>query len=205
MATCAELSRMFIKRTGHSHLHRISYHNLSESAHVLDNLNEIVTTIQNFDDLLIPIDHPSRNITDTYYVDNNHILRPHTSAHQTEMMRKGLKSFLIVGDCYRKDTIDATHYPIFHQMEGVRIWKKTEMNENDVENDLKLTLNNLVEFLFPGNPYRWNDDYFPFTDPSFEMEVKINNDNNDDDWLEIFGSGVIHKNILKNCELNDEI
>ena len=62
----------------------------------------------------------------------------------------------------------------------MRIWKKTEMNANDVENDLKKTLEGLVERLFPNSEYRWLDDYFPFTDPSFEMEVKLG-----DEWLEV--------------------
>ena len=159
-----------------------------------DDLNEVVTTKQNFEDLLIPSDHPSRRVTDTYYIDEGHLLRPQTSAHQTEMYRNGHKAFLVVGDCYRKDTIDGTHYPIFHQMEGVRIWKKTEMSADDVERDLKATLDDLVSFLFPGNPTRWADDYFPFTDPSFEMEVQIGSTGDDEkDWLEIFGSGVIHQ------------
>ena len=152
-----------------------------------DNLNEKVTVKQNFEDLLIPKDHPSRNLSDTYYFNNEYILRPQTSAHQTQLLRKYAKdrndkdkAFLVTGDCYRKDTIDSTHYPVFHQMEGVRIWHKSETTLEDVDKDLHDTLERLVTFLFPNREFRWLNDYFPFTDPSYEMEVKM-----DDDWLEV--------------------
>ena len=77
----------------------------------------VVTTKQTFDDLLIPADHVSRKMTDTYYFNRDTVLRPHTSSHQVELMKEKSKQFLVVGDCYRRDTIDVTHYPVFHQME----------------------------------------------------------------------------------------
>lgn len=170
-----------------------------------DSLSEVVSCIQNFDDLLIPADHPSKSVTDTYFLDENTILRPQTSAHQKQMLIAGHKAFLVTGDCYRKDTIDHTHYPVFHQMEGVRIWHKSEMNKNDIELDLKNTLQSLVLFLFPNCEYQWLEDYFPFTDPSFEMEVKLHSksEKDENEWLEIFGCGVIHDQILANCALDD--
>ena len=73
----------------------------------------------------MPKNHVSRSPKDTYYQDENTVLRPHTSAHQIEMIKKGFNSFIVFGDVYWWDAIDATHYPAFHQMEGVRIydWK----------------------------------------------------------------------------------
>jgi len=87
-----------------------------------DELCPIVTTKQNFDELLIPMDHVSRRKTDTYYLNKDTLLRCHTSAHQTELIRHGHRAFLATGDVYRRDEIDGSHYPVFHQMEGVRVF-----------------------------------------------------------------------------------
>lgn len=84
---------------------------------MLDDLYPIVSTKQNFDQVLVPEDHVSRSPNDTYYVDPHTVLRCHTSAHQVEVLESGRKAFLITGDVYRRDSIDATHYPVFHQME----------------------------------------------------------------------------------------
>jgi len=90
---------------------------------LFDDFYPVVTTTQNFDELLIPEDHISRPENDTYYVDSEKVLRCHTSAHQAELLREKHKNFLVIGDVYRRDTIDATHYPVFHQMEGVKIFE----------------------------------------------------------------------------------
>jgi phenylalanyl-tRNA synthetase alpha chain len=131
----------------------------------------------------------------------NTLLRTHTSAHQTELISSGETSFLVVGDCYRRDTIDATHYPIFHQMEGVRIFDKSKVSPSDVEKDMKHVLSQLFVFLL-GNTtqVRWIDEYFPFTFPSFEMEVHFQNN-----WLEVLGCGLIHEQLLANCGKSDKI
>lgn len=71
---------------------------------------------QNFDDVLVPADHVSRSYNDTYYVDAQTVLRCHTSAHQAELLRRGHTHFLVTGDVYRRDSIDSTHYPVFHQV-----------------------------------------------------------------------------------------
>jgi phenylalanyl-tRNA synthetase alpha chain len=154
-----------------------------------DGLSEIVTIKNNFDDLLVPKNHSSRRTTDTYYVDDKHVLRSATSAHQNELMKKGYKQFVVTGDVYRKDTIDRFHYPVFHQMEGVKITEN-----NDPMKDLISTLNGMIEYLFPGSEYRILDDYFPFTNPSIQYEVKMG-----DEWVEICGAGAIQKQILDNC------
>ena len=87
-----------------------------ENLQVHDDLPNIVTIKSNFDDLLIPSNHPSRSKSDTYYVNDTHVLRSQTSAHQCELMEKGEKTFFVSGDVYRKDEIDRCHYNIFHQI-----------------------------------------------------------------------------------------
>ncbi len=150
-----------------------------------DELSEVVSVKDNFDLLLIPVDHPSRSRSDTYYLTSDTVLRTHTSAHQNELLARGETSFLVTGDVYRRDEIDRFHYPVFHQMEGVKIV------DGDAEQDLKDTLTGLVEYLFPGKEYRLKPDYFPFTEPSYEIEVLLG-----DRWVEILGCGVIHRKIL---------
>lgn len=87
---------------------------------VFEGISPVVTTEQAFDSLLIPKDHVTRRKTDTYFVDATHVLRPHTSAHQVDCLSKGADSFIVVGDCYRRDEVNMTHYPVFTQMEVVR-------------------------------------------------------------------------------------
>ncbi len=157
---------------------------------IFDNLDEVVSVKDNFDDLLIPVDHPGRSLNDTYYLDDEHVLRSHTSAHQKQLLKQGHKQFLATGDVYRKDTIDRTHYPVFHQMEGVKILQ----NGEDALTDSKTTLGGLIEYLYPGREYRFEDDYFPFTNPSLQVEVK-----SDEGWMEVLGGGVIQPKILENC------
>lgn len=89
---------------------------------VYDDLSPVVTLYQNFDSLLIPPDHPSRKISDSYYINSQYMLRAHTSSHQEDLIKSGLDAFLVYGDVYRRDSIDSTHYPAFHQVEGVRLY-----------------------------------------------------------------------------------
>jgi hypothetical protein len=97
----------------------------------LDNLPALVSTAQNFDQVLVPPDHVSRSPNDTYYVNASTVLRCHTSAHQVDTLRAGHSAFLITGDVYRRDAIDATHYPVFHQMEGVRVFTPADWGTAD--------------------------------------------------------------------------
>ena len=94
---------------------------------IYDNLSPIVTVQQNFDSVLVPKDHVSRKKGDNYYINRDYMLRAHTSAHQHELVRSGLDAFLVAGDVYRRDEIDTSHYPVFHQMEGVKLFTPHEV------------------------------------------------------------------------------
>ncbi|CAK9830447.1 Probable phenylalanine--tRNA ligase, mitochondrial [Anthophora retusa] len=190
---------------------------------VYDNLSPIVTVEQNFDSLLVPKNHPSRNKTDCYYINRDTLLRAHMTAHQTELISMGLNNFLVVGDVYRRDEIDSTHYPAFHQVDAVRLCTKDEVFENVkntdelklfehrgvesnekqgchtlesvkvMEHELKNTLTGLAQTLFGSEvQYRWVEQYFPFTHPSWELEVYYKGQ-----WLEILGCGIIRQEILQ--------
>eukprot|EP01010_Urceolus_cornutus_P004483 NODE_702_length_1408_cov_270.764533_g532_i0.p1 GENE.NODE_702_length_1408_cov_270.764533_g532_i0~~NODE_702_length_1408_cov_270.764533_g532_i0.p1 ORF type:complete len:389 (+),score=63.53 NODE_702_length_1408_cov_270.764533_g532_i0:126-1292(+) len=165
-----------------------------------DNLPPVVSTQQNFDSLLIPSDHVSRSPRDTFYLNKDLLLRPHTSAHQHDLLSAGHRQFLVCGDVYRRDTIDRTHYWAFHQMEGVKIMDTTDVQK--VEADLKASLEKLVRVLF-GNlgegELRWVDAYFPFTEPSFELEIMFQGE-----WLEVLGCGVMQEQILRNAAVQND-
>jgi len=96
---------------------------------VHEQMDPVVSLHQNFDSLLVPKDHVSRNKSDSYYINSENMLRAHTSAHQTDLIKMGLDNFLAVGDVYRRDEIDKTHYPVFHQMEGVRLIDRIELDK----------------------------------------------------------------------------
>lgn len=95
---------------------------------VYDDLEPIVSIKQNFDSLLIPPYHQSRKKSDCYYINCDYLLRAHTTAHQSELIGMGLNNFLVIGDVYRRDEIDSTHYPVFHQVDAVRLCGKHEVS-----------------------------------------------------------------------------
>jgi len=187
----------------------------------VDSLDPLVKAEQCFDDLLIPKDHPGRKPSDTYYVtrdggkavssSEDTLLRTHTSAHQSTLMREGREAFLCTGDVYRRDEIDATHFPVFHQMEGVKLFDPElvggAMTREEwlaspgcelIAADLKKTLEGLCDELFGPVEKRWIDEYFPFTEPSFELEIFYQGD-----WMEVLGCGVIHSGVLENVGKSD--
>ncbi|KAL8603152.1 hypothetical protein ACOMHN_059324 [Nucella lapillus] len=198
---------------------------------VYDSLSPMVTLEQNFNSLLVPENHVSRALSESYYINSTHMLRAHTSAHQCELMRSGLDAFLVVGDVYRRDEIDSTHYPVFHQMEGVRLFTQHELFQKVrdssglgifevggkrmpdkqethsmetaklLEHNLKRTLMNLTKHLFGHDiEARWVDQYFPFTHPSWELEVKYQGD-----WLEVLGCGIVEQRILQSVGTGDRV
>ncbi|SMN20361.1 similar to Saccharomyces cerevisiae YPR047W MSF1 Mitochondrial phenylalanyl-tRNA synthetase [Maudiozyma saulgeensis] len=224
-----------------------------------NNFTPVVSTFENFDSLGFPADHPGRSKSDTYYVNDKTLLRTHTSAHEMECYNKvdstGKPGFLISADVYRRDEIDKTHYPVFHQMEGCRVWKNRSIDE--IKSDLKVLQKKLDEHEMklivedrslentpeenPKQQYmtdqevdlvsqhlkrslelvisevfnqkinsmkkeknsenipnelkvRWVNAYFPWTTPSWEIEVWWNND-----WLEVCGCGIVQQQVLLNA------
>ena len=178
-----------------------------------DKLSPLVSVTQNFDDLLTPPDHVSRRPSDTFYVTRDALLRCHMTAHQADLLRAGETAWLMIGDVYRRDEIDATHYPVFHQVDGVRVWDRAEVvgllggaADDDaavtafVVADLKAALEGMATALFGEVPKRWVDAYFPFTDPSLELEIFF-----EGQWLEVLGCGVVRQQILTNCGRTDSV
>lgn len=166
---------------------------------------------QNFDSLLFQQNHVARRPTDTYYFDKNSLLRTHTTAHQVELLRQGERAFLIAGDVYRRDEIDATHYNVFHQMDGVRVFSRKEYErmvheglitgddatcglEEYVLRELKRDLEGVAKTIFGEVKMQWVEGYFPFTYPSLELEILYN-----DKWMEVLGCGVIQRKIMENA------
>lgn len=222
-----------------------------------NSLFPIVSTAQNFDSLGFPLDHVGRSRTDTYYVNKSTVLRTHTSAHQSDTFRNNeSEGYLISADVYRRDAIDRSHYPVFHQMEGARTWDREQAARQgktlarviweDVEKipkhdvavedpnptfnaernplqqghspeeaeaiaaHLKRSLEDMVVTIFnaakgASGPQsgaeeplkvRWVEAYFPFTSPSWELEVFWQGD-----WLEVLGCGIVSQAILDNASV----
>ncbi|KAI0306575.1 phenylalanyl-tRNA synthetase [Multifurca ochricompacta] len=239
----SKLSRRLHAQKGHpiSTLRSLVESHFPDFSH-LSSLSPVVTPYQNFDSLSFPADHPGRAKTDSYYINKNAMLRTHTSAHEVEIFSRGIERWLLTADVYRRDEIDASHYPVFHQMEGAKIFDTdassierverecqllerqlaasniaiedvqhmSETNPAQTSHDmrssevtaknLKLCLNSLLYKLFAGvagatkdDPLRvrWIEAYFPFTSPSFEVEVFFRGK-----WLEILGCGVVLQSTL---------
>lgn len=165
-----------------------------------NNLCPIVSTTECFDDLLVPFDHPSRQPSDTYYITDTTLLRAHMTAHDSNLLRSGVTAALLCGDVYRRDTIDRTHYPVFHQVDAYRLYDAGYPRAK-IEHDLKNVLENLARKLFGHQiELRWVSAYFPFTDPSFELEVKWCGD-----WLEVLGCGLLHHQVLNRAGIARDV
>jgi len=169
----------------------------------------IVTTEQCFDILNMPKDHPSRKETDTYYLDETHILRTHTTAFWPFYLRdklvlerlekEGEIKALASGIVFRKDEIDRSHYPAFHQIDGLLICKKSK--KIITQEDLKGVQIELAKGIFGSDiEYKFIPDEFPYTFESLEMDIKFNNE-----WMEVNGAGLVHPQCLKNFGLDPEI
>lgn len=165
-----------------------------------DDLSPIVSPKQCFDDLLVPCDHVSRAPSDTYYIDQNSLLRTHMTAHDVPLLQAGYQAFVTCGDVYRRDTVDSTHYPVFHQIDAVRLYPpKTDRQR--IVHDLQALLGGLAHHLFGKHiQLRWNDDFFPFTEPSFELEIQWNGQ-----WLELLGCGLLRRGVLSRASVSDDV
>ncbi|KAL9086219.1 MAG: hypothetical protein Q9159_004284 [Coniocarpon cinnabarinum] len=221
-----------------------------------------VTTRQNFDSLGFPADHPGRNRTDTYYLNEHNLLRTHTSAHQDDVFRENSSSgWLISADVFRRDAVDRSHYPVFHQMEGALLWDRathgTDVSAAVWEDYERLPHQDVIVDgpMFPTHPdrnpiqhghsqdeaealvahlqkslelaffrifseakkaaiaagdtsaasseplkMRWVEAYFPFTSPSYELEIWWQGE-----WLEVLGSGVVLQGLLKDANVPTQV
>lgn len=166
----------------------------------------------NFTALNIPPDHPARQEHDTFYLPEaedreRRVLRTHTSPGQIRTMEAGTAPFRVIvpGRTYRCD-YDATHSPMFHQVEGLWIDKGTHMGH------LKGTLIEFARAFFGVDdlPVRFRPSYFPFTEPSAEVDIGCTRDGGElkigrgGDWLEVLGCGMVNPNVLKNCGIDPE-
>lgn len=159
--------------------------------------DEIESEQFNFDMLNIKKSHPARQMHDTFYVENkNYVLRTHTSPVQIHAMlnNKPPFSFISSGKVYRKDD-DATHLPMFHQIEGIYVDKDVDFSM------LKGLIYKIIEDIFPNaKDIRFRPSYFPFTEPSAEVDIKDENGK----WLEILGCGIVNPIVLSNCNINNK-
>ena len=158
---------------------------------------EIESEKYNFDMLNIKKHHPSRQMHDTFYINSkSNLLRTHTSPIQIRGMlkKKPPLAFISGGKVYRKDD-DATHLPMFHQIEGIYVDKEVNFA------NLKDLIYKIVIELF-GNKtkIRFRPSYFPFTEPSAEVDILSKNGK----WLEILGCGIVNPVVLKNCDINPD-
>ncbi len=169
---------------------------------------EIVPASESFDLFNFPADHPARSKSDTYYVDEKNILRTHTTVmwyyyFQQQQIREKIEKnlplgVLSFGKVYRKDEIDRRHMNIFHQVDGLYLHPTSE--KTITQDDLKEVLANVVKAAFgPEVKYRFNDDTFPYTHSSLEMEV-----DKDGQWVEVLGAGLVQGEVLKKLNVDPE-
>ena len=147
-----------------------------------------------FDALNTPADHPARNEQDTFYLTDGRLLRTHTSTVQIRAMQAALPPIRVIapGAAYRRDEVDATHSAQFHQIEGLYV------DQNVSVADLKGTLEFFMHELFgPDTAVRFRPHYFPFTEPSFEIDVKSKALKGGEQWIEVCGSGMVHPNVFE--------
>lgn len=149
---------------------------------------EIEDEFHCFDALNTPADHPARNEKDTFYFDSGKLLRTHTSSVQIRTMESAVPPIRIIapGSAYRRDEIDATHLSVFNQLEGLYIDRDVSLP------DLKGTLEYFLHELFgPSTDVRFRPHFFPFTEPSFEIDVKLEIKGQAPRWIEVAGCGMV--------------
>src|SRR5256884_9295712 len=147
-----------------------------------------------FDALNTPPDHPARNEQDTFYLPDGRLLRTHTSTVQIRTMEKAPPPIRVIapGAAYRRDEVDATHSAQFHQIEGLYVDEKVSIG------DLKGTLEFFLHELFGADTQvRFRPHYFPFTEPSFEIDVKSKALKGGEKWLEMCGCGMVHPAVFE--------
>ncbi|WAM32708.1 phenylalanine--tRNA ligase subunit alpha [Caldicellulosiruptor naganoensis] len=169
---------------------------------------EVELDYYNFEALNIPADHPARDTQDTFYISDDVLLRTHTSPVQIRVMKSKRPPIKIIspGRVYRSDEVDATHSPIFHQIEGLFVDKGVTMA------DLKGTLEVFAKRFFGEETrIRFRPHYFPFTEPSAEVDIscifcsgKGCRTCKGEGWIEILGAGMVHRKVLANCGIDPD-
>lgn len=169
---------------------------------------EIETDKNNFQMLNIPEDHPARDMQDTFYITESILLRTHTSPGQVHVMtsKKPPIKVMCPGRVYRSDD-DATHSPIFHQIEGLVVDKNLSLC------DLKGSLEEILKHIFGKDiKTRLRPSYFPFTEPSVEIDVSCFECGGKGcklckgtGWIEVLGAGMVNRNVLKNCGIDPDV
>lgn len=170
---------------------------------------EVETDYYNFEALNIPKDHPARDTQDTFYINENILLRTQTSPVQVRVMEQKKPPIRIIspGRVYRSDALDATHSPLFHQIEGLVVDKGITFA------DLKGTLETFIKRLYgEDSVVRFRPHHFPFTEPSAEVDVQCFNCKGEgcrlckgEGWIEILGCGMVHPKVLSNCGIDPEV
>ncbi len=168
---------------------------------------EIEDDFHNFEALNISEHHPARAMHDTFYVDKTHVLRTHTSPVQIRTMLKQKPPIQVVcpGRVYRCDS-DITHTPMFHQVEGLVVDKNVSFA------DLKGMVDQFLKAFFEADaPVRFRPSYFPFTEPSAEVDIQCTNCSGkgcrickNTGWLEVMGCGMVHPNVFKACDVDPD-
>ncbi len=169
---------------------------------------EVELDYYNFEALNIPKDHPARDTQDTFYINENVVLRSQTSPVQIRTMEKQKPPIRMIapGRVYRSDAVDATHSPVFHQVEGLVIDKDITMA------DLKGTLEVFVKKLYGDDTrLRFRPHHFQFTEPSAEVDISCFNCGGKgcrvckgEGWIEILGCGMVHPKVLRNCGIDPD-
>ena len=163
----------------------------------------------NFEALNIPKDHPARDTQDTFYISDNVVLRTQTSPVQVRVMenQKPPISIIASGRVFRSDAVDATHSPLFHQIEGLVVDKNITMS------DLKGILELFAKRLYGEDTVvRFRPHHFPFTEPSAEMDIQCYQCHGEgcrlckgEGWIEILGCGMVHPKVLETCNIDPEV
>ncbi len=169
---------------------------------------EVETDHYNFECLNVPADHPARDMQDTFYLAENLLLRTQTSAAQIRTMetRKPPIRVICPGRVFRADEVDATHSPVFHQIEGLVVDKGITMC------DLKGVLEEFAHEIYGNDTkVKFRPSFFPFTEPSVEVDVTCSECGGKgcrvckgSGWIEILGAGMVHPNVLKSCGIDPE-
>ncbi len=167
---------------------------------------EVETDYYNFEALNVPADHPARDMQDTFYLTENMLLRTQTSATQIRTMEKRKPPIRMIcpGRVYRSDDVDATHSPVFHQVEGLVIDKGITMC------DLKGTLETMAKEIYGSDTkVKFRPSFFPFTEPSVEVDVSCSECGGKgcrvckgSGWIEILGAGMVHPKVLEGCGID---